>query len=89
MRGRAKREFQGTVLIADDHQVFRVGLMQLLGRHLNVKHFVEAERFADAMAHLREKSPALAIVDLRMPGISGPKDLARLRVMRPETFVVV
>ena len=89
MRGRAKCEFQGTVLIADDHEVFRVGLMQLLRRYLNVKRFVEAECFADAMEHLNQKDLTLAIVDLRMPGLSGPRDIARMRLFRPEALIVV
>ena len=42
MRERAVYEFRGAVLIADDHQVFRMGLAQLLRRHLKVKKFLEA-----------------------------------------------
>jgi DNA-binding NarL/FixJ family response regulator len=32
---------------------------------------------------------ALAIVDLRMPGLSSPKDVARVRLLSPDTRVVV
>ena len=45
MGGQAKRNFHGTVLIADDHAVFRLGLVQLLRRSLKVKRFLEAECF--------------------------------------------
>jgi DNA-binding NarL/FixJ family response regulator len=50
MGGQAKRNFHGTVLIADDHAVFRLGLVQLLRRHLKVKRFLEAECFAQVVS---------------------------------------
>jgi len=89
MRERAVGEFRGTVLIADDHQVFRMGLAQLLRRHLKVKKLLEAGCFADAMDHLQNKDLTLAIVDLRMPGLAGPKGLAQMRLRRPEAQIVV
>ena len=89
MRERAAYEFQGSVLIADDHQVFRIGLVQLLRRHLKVKRFLEAGCFAEAMEHLQNKDLTLAIVDLRMPGLAGPKGIAQMRLLRPEAQMVV
>jgi DNA-binding NarL/FixJ family response regulator len=89
MRGRTKDDFQGTVLIADDHEVFRIGLVQLLRRSLKVRSFLEAECFAQAIEHLKQKDVTLAIVDLRMPGLSDPKDIARMRLLRPDAQIVV
>jgi len=89
MRQRSSCEFRGTVLIADDHQVFRMGLAQLLRRHLKVKKFLEAGCFAEAMEHLQNKDLTLAIVDLRMPGLAGPKGIAQMRQRRPEAQIVV
>ena len=89
MRERAACEFRGSVLVADDHQVFRIGLVQLLRRHLKVKRFLEAGCFAEAMEHLQNKDLTLAIVDLRMPGLAGPKGIAQMRLLRPEAQLVV
>lgn len=89
MRGRAKCKFQGSVLIADDHAVFRIGLMQLLRRCLTVRRFLEAECFADALDLLEERDVTLAIIDLRMPGLSSPIDIARMRLLRPDARIVV
>jgi DNA-binding NarL/FixJ family response regulator len=89
MRGRTKDDFQGTVLIADDHEIFRIGLVQLLRRSLKVRRFLEAECFAEAIEHLKQIDVTLAIVDLRMPGLSGPKDIARMRLLRPDAQIVV
>jgi len=89
MRERAGCEFRGAVLIADDHQVFRIGLAQLLRRYLKVRRFLEAGCFAEAMEHLQNNDLALAIVDLRMPGLAGPQGIAHMRRLRPETQIVV
>jgi DNA-binding NarL/FixJ family response regulator len=89
MREPAVCEFRGAVLIADDHQVFRIGLAQLLRRHLKVKRFLEAGCFAEAMEHLQNSDLTLAIVDLRMPGLAGPKGIAQMRLLRPEAQIVV
>jgi DNA-binding NarL/FixJ family response regulator len=88
-KGRAKSEFQGTVLIADDHELLRGGLMQALRRDLNVTRFVEAECFTEAIKHLeREDDVTLAIVDL-MADMPSPMGIARMRRLRPETLIVV
>jgi len=84
-----KSEFQGTVLVADDHQVFRMGLMQLLRRSLKVKRFLEAERFAQVVEHLKDGDVTLTILDLGMPDWSGPEEITRIRRLRPDVQVVV
>jgi DNA-binding NarL/FixJ family response regulator len=89
MRGRAKGEFQGTVLIADDHEVFRLGLIPLLRRGLRAKKIVQAACFEEAIERLKEGDVTLAIVDLGMHDLAGPADLARMRSLRPEVRVVV
>jgi DNA-binding NarL/FixJ family response regulator len=89
MRPHAQRDFQGTVLVADDHAVTRMGLVQLLRSSLKIKRFLEAETFADVIGHLKDDDLALAIIDLRMPGMTGAKDLARLRRQRPDVLLVV
>jgi DNA-binding NarL/FixJ family response regulator len=82
-------QIQGAVLIADDHAIFRIGLIQLLRRYLKVKRFLEAACFAEVLERLKDKDLTLAIVDLRMPGLSAPKDIARLRLLRPDARIVV
>ena len=87
--GRAKDEFRGTVLVADDHAVFRMGLVQLLQRRLKVKRFLEATSFAEVIEHLKQKDVTLAILDLGIPGLSRTKDIAQVRRLRPDAHVVV
>ena len=89
MLGRSRSTFQGTVLIAEDHQVFRMGLIQLLRRALKVKRFLEAACFAQVLEHLQDDDVTLTILDLQMPGLVAPSAITRLRLLRPETHVVV
>jgi DNA-binding NarL/FixJ family response regulator len=89
MREHAGSEFQGTVLIADDHEVFRMGLIQLLRSSLKVRRFLQAECFGEVIRHLQEGDVTLAILDLRMPGLTGPEEITRMRLLRPEAQVVV
>jgi len=89
MRGRGKTDFRGTVLIADDHEVFRIGLMHLLRRSLRVKRFLQAECFAQVVEHLKDQDVTLTILDLRMPGLESPEQIARVRLLRPGAQIVV
>jgi DNA-binding NarL/FixJ family response regulator len=93
MRGHARGEspgaFPGSVLIADDHAVLRAGLMDLLQRRLKVTRFYEAESFAQVVDLVRANDVTLALIDLLMPGLSGAKEIAKLRVLRPEARIVV
>jgi DNA-binding NarL/FixJ family response regulator len=89
MVGQAKKEFLGTVLLADDHAVFRLGLVQLLRRFLKIKRFLEAECFAQVIEHLNDRDVSLTILDLGMPGFEGPQEITRMRLLRPDTLVVV
>jgi DNA-binding NarL/FixJ family response regulator len=82
-------EFRGTILIADDHEVFRFGLAQLLRQALGAERILEAERFEQALEHLQDEDLRLAIIDLGMPGLANPDQLATIRTQRPDVHVVV
>jgi DNA-binding NarL/FixJ family response regulator len=82
-------EFRGTILIADDHEVFRFGLSQLLRQALGAERIVEAERFEQALDHLQDEELSLVIIDLGMPGLPSPDQLATIRNQRPDVRVVV
>ena len=89
MQMRRESEFQGTILIADDHEIFRLGLVQLLRRSLKVKRFLQAACFAQVVEHLSDEDVALVILDLKMPGLTAPTEIRRLRLLRPDARIVV
>jgi DNA-binding NarL/FixJ family response regulator len=60
-----------TILIADDHRIFREGLNSLLKEQLNEPVILEAERGADAVQTVAEHPVDLVLLDIEMPDISG------------------
>ena len=77
-------------LIADDHELFRSGLRQLLEDVLGATEVREAETLDQAIEILtNEGAGDLVLVDLRMPGMSGAEALSALRDGFPEAKVAV
>jgi len=72
------------VVIADDHHIWRSGLRVDLGDSFEVVG--ESEDAATAIEVIRETSPALALVDLHMPGGGG---LAVVRACAADTPIVI
>jgi two-component system, response regulator RegA len=76
-----------SVLLVDDDAVFRERLAQALGaRGYDVRTAADA---AAALAIAREESPEMAVVDLRMPGVSGLELVRDLKSIDPATKIVV
>jgi DNA-binding NarL/FixJ family response regulator len=59
------------ILIADDHSVVRAGLRALLERHDQFRVIAEAETADEAVSKAQEFKPDVAVLDIRMPGLSG------------------
>jgi DNA-binding NarL/FixJ family response regulator len=77
-------------LIADDHELFRSGMKQLLVDVLSAEDVREAETMDQALEILtNEGAGDLVLVDWRMPGMSGAESLAALRDGFPEAKVAV
>lgn len=68
-----------TVLVADDHPFMRRGILDVLRAVADVNVVGEAGDGQAALAAIRKLQPAIAILDLEMPGMSG---LDVLRVAR-------
>jgi DNA-binding NarL/FixJ family response regulator len=78
-----------TVLIADDHPIFRAGLRQVIEADPGVRVVAEAGSGDEALAAIESVSPDLAVLDIDMPGRDG-LDVARaLRDRRSSTRVIV
>jgi two-component system response regulator DevR len=59
------------VLIADDHSVVRAGLKALLESHDEIEVVAEADTGDGAVRQASAHHPDIAILDIRMPGLSG------------------
>lgn len=59
------------ILIADDHSVVRAGLRALLEHQGHFRVVAEAGTGEDAIKLAKEHRPDVAVLDIRMPGVSG------------------
>ena len=60
-----------TVLIADDHPIFRKGLSQVVAAEPGLRVVSEVENGDAALRGIRELRPRVALVDLEMPQLDG------------------
>jgi two-component system, NarL family, response regulator DegU len=60
-----------TVLIADDHSVYRKGLVDMLNKVTDLEIIAETGDGTDAYDKIVLQKPALAILDMEMSGMSG------------------
>ncbi|MDX6685507.1 MAG: hypothetical protein QOF26_4376 [Baekduia sp.] len=67
------------VVIADDHESYRLGLARAIRRFGTLDLVGEAGDGVEALNVVREASPDLALLDVRMPGLDGLEVARRLR----------
>jgi len=78
-----------SVLIADDHPVFRDGLASLLEPMAGIEVVGRAADGLEAVELARSTRPDVVIMDLQMPRLNGIEATRRLIEERPETGVLV
>jgi DNA-binding NarL/FixJ family response regulator len=78
-----------TLLVVDDHEVVRQGLVALLGRRPEFQVVAEAGTVAEAVESARRFQPDLVIMDVRLPDGSGIEACREIRADLPETRVVM
>ncbi len=77
------------LLVVDDHEVVRQGLVALLDRREEFQVVAEAGTMAEAIAAARRFQPDLVVMDVRLPDGSGVEACREIRSERPETKVVM
>jgi len=80
-------EALASILVADDEPGMRESIARALRRE--GFHVISAEDGAVALATLRTAPVDLLIADLRMPGLDGLELLRAVRLLAPETEVIV
>jgi two-component system response regulator NreC len=64
-------DIQTRVLIADDHEIFRVGLVKTIERDKNFSIIAQAGDGGEALTQIREMRPDIAVLDVSMPVMNG------------------
>jgi two-component system response regulator DevR len=77
------------LLIVDDHEVVRQGLVSLLDRRAGFEVVAQAGTVADSIVLAARHEPDLVIMDVRLPDGSGIEACREIRAVRPETRIVM
>ena len=77
-----------TVVIADDHPVFRRGLRMIIEADADLKIVAEAEDGIAALAQVRETEPEVAVLDVDMPGAGGFDVVRELQKLNLHTQII-
>jgi len=59
------------VLVADDHHLFREGVVKVVSSHSDFTLVAQAANGKDALTHLRTLRPDIALLDVEMPELDG------------------
>ena len=77
------------VAIADDHKIFRKGVILSLRPFTNIKFVQEAENGEDLLAGITQSEPDVVLMDLRMPGKDGIETTKIISKQYPAIKVLV
>ncbi len=77
------------VLLADDHELVRQGLAQILGDTPDVRVVGQTGKAAQVAALAAELRPDLVVLDYSMPDLDCPSVIGRLRKELPDVKILV
>ena len=77
------------ILVADDSEVVRRGIGQLLRQHKDWEVCGEAVDGEDAVAKVRQLDPDVVVLDFAMPQMNGIDAAKEIRKQKPNTAIVL
>jgi DNA-binding NarL/FixJ family response regulator len=75
--------------IADDHKIFRKGVILSLRQYTNLSFIIEAENGDDLLEKLATEMPDVVLVDLRMPGKDGIETTKAVSKLYPNIKILI
>jgi len=77
-----------TILIADDHPIFRNGLRQIIESESGLRVVGEADDGESAYEKVRQLKPEVIILDVNMPGMDGFEVARKIRALNLPVEIV-
>lgn len=77
------------LIITDDHELVRSGLVQFMANLADVRVVAEASCGAELLEKLRAVEADVLLLDMTMPGICGAELVARVKGARPGLRILV
>ena len=77
------------LLLADDHGVFRQGLVQLIADHPDLSVVAEAANYVEVIDAVRTQGIDVAVLDLSMPGRGGIELIGHVKSLQPAIRILV
>jgi NarL family two-component system response regulator LiaR len=78
-----------TVIIADDHALFREGTRNLIEQEKDLEVVGEASDGEEAVALVTKCCPHVALMDIAMPKLNGIEATKQIKVCQPSTAVLI
>ncbi|MEI7483799.1 MAG: response regulator transcription factor [Ignavibacteriota bacterium] len=78
-----------SIIIADDHPIFRNGLKQILLTNDKIKLLGEAANGEEALNLIVNLKPDVAVLDLDMPVLNGLEILEKLKTLKTDTKIIM
>ena len=77
-----------SILIADDHPIFRAGIRSLLESQTSFEIVAEVADGLDAVEATQEQKPDVVVIDVSMPGMNGLEATLHITGENPRTKVL-
>jgi DNA-binding NarL/FixJ family response regulator len=78
-----------TIVVVDDHPLFRQGVVNVLNLETGFKVVGQAENGTHALTLIRNLRPCIAVVDVNLPGLNGQQVTRRVVQEKMPTRIVL
>ncbi|MBN9654731.1 response regulator transcription factor [Halobacillus sp. GSS1] len=77
------------ILVCDDHEILRKGIVELLNLQEGMKVIGEAVNGSEAVAHTESMKPDVVLMDIQMPVCSGLEAVKEIREHNKEVKIIM
>ncbi len=77
------------VFVADDHKLFRDGLISLLKKSNDIEIIGEASSGQETIDKILKLNPDVALIDITMPELNGIEVIKRIKKYKPKINILV